>query len=31
MSALKKQVGGGHYKNFPIQPVEFVILMIYPT
>ncbi len=23
MSALKKQVGGGHYKNFPIQPVEF--------
>lgn len=21
---LKKQVGGGHYKAFPIQPVEFI-------
>ena len=23
MSALDKQVGGAHYKNFVIQPVEF--------
>ena len=23
-SALKKQVGGTHYKHFPIQPVEFI-------
>lgn len=23
MSALEKQVGGGHYKDFVIQPVEF--------
>jgi hypothetical protein len=23
MSALNKQVGGDHYKQFPIQPVEF--------
>ena len=23
MSALEVQVGGGHYKDFPIQPVEF--------
>jgi hypothetical protein len=23
MSALDKQVGGEHYKQFPIQPVEF--------
>ena len=23
MSALDVQVGGGHYKTFPIQPVEF--------
>lgn len=22
--ALSVQVGGGHYKDFPIQPVEFV-------
>lgn len=22
--ALKRQVGGGHYKHFPIQPVEFI-------
>lgn len=22
--ALSIQVGGGHYKDFPIQPVEFV-------
>ena len=22
-SALNVQVGGGHYKDFPIQPVEF--------
>lgn len=24
MSALKKQIGGDHYKNFIIQPVEFI-------
>lgn len=24
MSALDKQVGGNHYKNFEIQPVEFI-------
>lgn len=24
MSALDVQEGGGHYKNFPIQPVEFI-------
>ena len=24
MSALDKQVGGSHYKNFSIQPVEFI-------
>jgi len=24
MSALDKQVGGGHYKDFPIQPIEFI-------
>ena len=23
-SALNKQVGGNHYKQFPIQPVEFI-------
>ena len=23
-SALDAQVGGGHYKNFAIQPVEFI-------
>lgn len=23
MSALRKQVGGSHYKKLPIQPVEF--------
>ena len=23
MSALEKQIGGGHYKEFAIQPVEF--------
>ena len=23
MSALDSQVGGGHYKELPIQPVEF--------
>ena len=22
--ALQTQVGGGHYKDFPIQPVEFI-------
>ena len=24
MSALKTQVGGGHYKNMAIQPIEFI-------
>jgi len=24
MTALDIQVGGGHYKNFNIQPVEFI-------
>lgn len=24
LSALEKQVGGNHYKQFPIQPVEFI-------
>lgn len=24
MSALEKQVSGSHYKDFPIQPVEFI-------
>lgn len=24
MSALDKQVGGNHYRNFKIQPVEFI-------
>lgn len=23
-SALKKDVGGTHYKNMPIQPIEFI-------
>lgn len=23
MSALDEQVGGSHYKDFPVQPVEF--------
>ncbi len=23
MSALNEQVGGGHYKSLPIQPVEY--------
>lgn len=23
-SALEKQVSGSHYKDFPIQPVEFI-------
>lgn len=23
-SALKKQVGGNHYKNFKIQPIEYI-------
>ena len=32
MSAYKKQVGGSHYKNFKIQPSEFVIEneLLYP-
>ena len=24
MSALDEQIGGDHYKNFAIQPVEFI-------
>lgn len=24
MSALEEQIGGGHYKEFEIQPVEFI-------
>lgn len=24
MTALDTQIGGDHYKNFPIQPVEFI-------
>lgn len=24
MSALNTQIGGSHYKNLPIQPVEFI-------
>lgn len=24
-SALSTQVGGDHYKNFPVQPVEFIM------
>jgi hypothetical protein len=26
MSALDKQEGGGHYKQFTIQPIEFIHL-----
>ena len=25
MKSYKKQVGGNHYKNYKIQPVEFII------
>ena len=25
VSSLEKQVGGGHYKNYAIQPIEFVV------
>ena len=25
MKSSKKQVGGNHYKNYKIQPVEFII------
>jgi hypothetical protein len=25
MRSFKKQVGGSHYKNYKIQPVEFII------
>ena len=25
MKSSKKQVGGSHYKNYKIQPVEFII------
>ena len=25
MKSFKKQVGGKHYKNYKIQPVEFII------
>lgn len=24
VSALEKQIGGSHYKDFPIQPIEFI-------
>lgn len=24
MSALENQIGGSHYKNFKIQPIEFI-------
>ena len=24
MSALEKQVGGNHYKDLPIQPIEYI-------
>ncbi len=25
MSALSKQVGGGHYQRWPIQPIQFIV------
>ena len=25
MKSYKKQVGGSHYKNYKIQPVEFIV------
>jgi hypothetical protein len=25
MSALHRQIAGGHYKKFKIQPIEFII------
>ena len=25
MKSFKKQVGGSHYKNYKIQPIEFII------
>ena len=25
MSALDKQIGGNHYKDFLIQPIEFIV------
>ena len=25
MSALDKQIGGDHYINYPIQPIEFIV------
>lgn len=25
VSALTKQIGGTHYKNFAVQPVEFIV------
>ena len=25
MKSFKKQIGGSHYKNYKIQPVEFII------
>jgi hypothetical protein len=24
-TSLKKQVGGSHYRQFPIQPIEFIV------
>lgn len=25
MSALGTQIGGDHYKNYPIQPIEYIL------
>ena len=25
MKSLKKQIGGNHYKNYKIQPIEFIL------
>lgn len=25
MSAFKEQIGGNHYKDFPIQPLDFIV------
>ena len=25
MSALRKQIAGSHYRQFPIQPIEFIV------
>ena len=26
MNPLDKQIGGSHYKNFKIQPIEYIVL-----